>query len=67
MRDEGESRLKSNTYHLYMAEKDMVKRTDVNDLIQKAKLKEKNEKRNTVIIVAAAVTVATISGLLVSL
>ena len=43
------------------------KRTNIVDLINKAKVEEKKEKRNTIIYAVGAVSVLAISGLIISL
>lgn len=41
--------------------------TNIVDLYKRAKLEEKKEKRNTIIIATAAVSVLAVSGLIISL
>ena len=43
------------------------KRTNIVDLINKAKVERKKEKRNTIIYAVGAVSVLAISGLIISL
>ena len=46
----------------------LQKQTNMFDLIKRVKLEEKKEKRNTVLIAAtAAISVLTVSGLIISL
>ena len=46
----------------------LQKQTNIGDLIKRAKLEEKKEKRNTVIIATtAAISVLAVSGLIISL
>ena len=41
--------------------------TDVNSLIRKVKLREKQERRNTIYIATAAITALAVSGYIISL
>ena len=43
------------------------KRTNIVDLLNKAKVEQKKEKRNTIIYAAGAVSLLAISGLIISL
>ena len=46
---------------------DIRKITNVNDLIKKAKLEQKKERRYNILIAAAAVSALAVSGLIISL
>ena len=43
------------------------KSVDVMDLMQKAKFNEKREKRNTILVTAAAISALAVSGFIISL
>ena len=58
----GKSKL--STFPELLRVESSYKKTNINHLINKARLEEKKEKRNIFIIICAAVTAVTISGLI---
>ena len=56
-----------NNYLTTKARGSSYKRTNIVDLINKAKVEQRKEKRNTIIYAVGAVSVLAISGLIISL